>query len=95
MASPDGLLVPGALADELLEGAVEVGDLQAGRECDLAGERLDARALAVEDRALELDAGVLGLAGPVEVAAESGGRGVEPVEGFGSEIGGVGAVPGL
>jgi hypothetical protein len=28
---PDGLLIPGALADELLEGLVEVGDLEAGR----------------------------------------------------------------
>src|SRR5206468_2227368 len=61
---PDGLLVPGALAEELLEGLVEVLDLQAGREGDLAGEGLDALAVAVEEQALEVDAGVGGLAGP-------------------------------
>ena len=92
VALPDGLLVPGALADELLEGLVEVLDVQAGREGDLAGERLDALALAVEDQALEVDAGVLGLAGPVEVVAEAGGVIAEPVEDFGCEFGGVGAV---
>src|SRR4029079_14537995 len=80
---PDGLLVPGALADELLQRLVQVLDLEACREGDLAGERLDALAVAVEDQALEVDAGVLGLAGPVEVVAEASGVGVEPVEDFG------------
>src|SRR5437763_10756985 len=92
---PDGPLVPGALADELLQRLVQVLDLQAGRECDLAGERLDTLAVAVEDETLEVDAGVLGLAGPVEVAAESVGVGGEPVEDFGGEFGGVGSVHAL
>ena len=34
----------------------------------------------------------MGLAGPVEVVAEECGVGVEPVEDFGCEFGGVGAV---
>src|SRR3954447_21403271 len=49
IALPDGLLVPGALAEELLQGLAQVGDPQSGREGDLAGEWLDALAFAVED----------------------------------------------
>ena len=92
---PDGLLVPGALADELLEGLVQIGDDEFGREDDLPRERFDALPLAVEDQPLEVDAGVLGLSGPVEVVAEERGVRVEPIEDFGSKFGGVGAIHAL
>jgi hypothetical protein len=42
--------------------SVEVHDGHAGREADPAGERLDALAFAVEEEALEVDAGVPALA---------------------------------
>ena len=47
VALQDGLLVPGALAEELLQGLVGVGDVQARRQGDAGGHRLDALAVAV------------------------------------------------
>ena len=63
VAPPDGLLVPGALAEELLQGLVGVGDVQARRQGDAVGDRLDALAVAVGDQAAEVDAAPGGLAG--------------------------------
>src|SRR5262245_463849 len=86
VAAPDGLLVPGTLAEELLEGLVGVGDLQVRRQGDAVGDRLGALAVAVGDQAAEVDAAPGGLAGAVEQVAEATGIGSEPLEGLGVEI---------
>jgi hypothetical protein len=70
VAPRDGLLIPGALADELLQRLVGVGDRQARRQGDGAGHRLDALAVGVLEQAAEVDAAPGGLAGAVEVVAE-------------------------
>ena len=88
----DRLLVPGALAEELLQGLVGVGDVEPLRQRDAGGHRLDALAVAVLDQAAEVDAAPGGLAGAVEVVAEAGGVVGEPVEDVGVEFGGVGPV---
>jgi hypothetical protein len=49
VALPEGPLVPGALAEELLQRLVGVRDLQAGRQGDAVGDRLGALAVAVLD----------------------------------------------
>lgn len=92
LAPPDGQLIPGALADELLEGLIGVGDGQSGGQGGLAGHRLDALAVGVLEQAAEVDAAPEGLAGPVEVVAEVGAIGAEAVEDVGGEFGGVGPV---
>ncbi len=88
----DRLLVPGALAEELLQRLVGVGDRQAGWQRDGAGHRLDALAVGVLEQSAEVDAAPGGLAGAVEVVAEYVREGDEPVEDVGREFGGVGAV---
>ena len=92
IASQGRLLVPGALAEELLQGLVGVGDLQPLGQRDAGGHRLDALAVAVGDQAAEVDAAPGGLAWAVEVVAEGIGVVGEPAEDVGGEFGGVGPV---
>lgn len=84
------MLVPRALADELLKGLLGVLAGQAVREGAPAGERLDALALAVEEQALEVDAGPGGGLGLGEVVGEQGGVLAETIEDGGVESGRVG-----
>ena len=95
VTSPDGLIIPGALADELLEGLVGVGDGQARGQDGVAGHRLDALAVGVLEQPAEIDAAPGGLAGAVEVVAEVTGVLGEPIEDVGCKLGGVGAVHAL
>ena len=89
VATQDGLFVPGALADELLERLLGVGAGQAVGQGDAAGEGLDALAFAVEEESLEVDAGPASRLGRGEVVGEQR-RGVaEAVEDRRVKVGGV------
>jgi len=90
VAAQDGVVVPGALVDELLQGLVGVGDSQGLGQGDAAGERLDALALAVEQQPLEVDAGPRGGPRPAEVGGEGSGVVGEPAEDLRGEFRGVG-----
>ena len=81
-ASGQGLVIPGALSDELLEGLLGVLSVEIGREVDAPREGLDALALAVVEQALEIDAAPEGLPLMREVVPEDLGIIVESVEDF-------------
>jgi hypothetical protein len=49
VAAPDGLLVSGTLAEELLEGLIGVGDVESHGQRDAIGDGFDALAVAVPD----------------------------------------------
>ena len=77
---PDGLLVPGALSEELLQRLVGVGDVEPRRRWDPVGDGLEALAVAVLAEVAEGDAAPAGLAGPVEEVRETLGVRGEPSE---------------
>ena len=87
VASPDGLLVPVGLVDEVLEALVGVLDAELRRLVDAADQGLDALALAVLEQAAEIDERPIGLAGQGEVGSEAVGVGIEPGEDTGGSAG--------
>ena len=80
VAAEDGLLVPGTLIHELLQGLLGVRTRQAVGQGDAAGQGLDGLALAVEEEPLEVDAGPAGGLGLGEVPGEQGRILTEAVE---------------
>src|SRR6185437_12905403 len=62
VASPEGLLIPVGLVDEVLEALVGVLDAELGRQVDAGDQRLDALAFAVLEQAAEVDQRPVGLA---------------------------------
>ena len=90
VASEDGVLAPGALVDELLEGLFGVGAGQSVRQSDPAGKRLDGLAFAVEQQPLEVHAGPPSRLGLGKVIREQGGVLAEPAEDCRIESWGVG-----
>ena len=87
-----GLVIPGALTDELLEGLVGVSGALTIGEVDPAAHGLDALAFAVEQEALQVGRAVDGLLGVPEVVAEASSVSGQAVENGGCEFGGGGAV---
>jgi hypothetical protein len=93
IAPEHGELVPGALAEELLQRLVGVGDVEPGRQGDAGGHRLDALAVAVGEQAPQIGAAPGGLPRAVEVVAERGRVVGEPSEDVGGEFGGLEQFP--
>ncbi len=85
VASPDVLLVPVGLVDEVLEALAGILDAELGRQVDAGDHGLDALAFAVLEEAAEVDERPVGLAAHGEVAAKEVGVGLEPREDAGAE----------
>ena len=73
VAAQDGLLVPGALIDELLQGLFGVLTGQALGQGNAAGQRFDALALPVEQQSLQIDASPAGGLGLREIRGKQRG----------------------
>jgi hypothetical protein len=89
VAAEDGLVVPRAVADELLEGLLGVLAGQPVGQGDAVGEGLDALAVAVGRQAVQVHPGPPGGPGLGEVGGEQGRVVAESVEDGGVEVGGV------
>jgi hypothetical protein len=90
VAAQDLALVPGALIDELRQGLLGVLAGQALRQDHSSGQRLDALPLAIEQEALQVDAGPAGRLGLRKVCGEQRGVVAEAVEDGRIEFGSVG-----
>jgi hypothetical protein len=80
VAAQDLLLIPRALADKLLQGLVRIGDREVGRQGDARCHRLDALAVAIEEQALQVDAGPARRLGLREIVGEHGGIISKPLQ---------------
>ena len=88
----DGLVVPGAPAEELLEGLIGVSHFRPVGEVDSAEDGLDALAVAIEQETISVGTTVSDLLWVFKVAPEPPGVVSLAVEDIGCEFGRVGSV---